>query len=218
MLDGIILNDTSTPERFTGTIELSDIDRIEVLKGPQSTLWGSDAIGGGSTSYRSNPNLGLAAASAVGLAASAPSNIEDQLTPGTRWVTSGLTSTIRVPTASRKLTKTTALLKMMPTMDRLYRQLLEATCQVIRDSSLAIVKRIQIQKFDSFGIATGVRMATNSKSKKHNADQTHCSGLKWKIHQQLSLEPRKPSEIISQMALPVLAQKATAKCSNIKAP
>lgn len=48
MLDGIIINETSTPGGGFdfGSIEMSDIDRIEVLKGPQSTLWGTDAIGG----------------------------------------------------------------------------------------------------------------------------------------------------------------------------
>lgn len=48
LLDGIVINDNSTPGggfNF-GNIELNDIDRIEVLKGPQSTLWGTDAIGG----------------------------------------------------------------------------------------------------------------------------------------------------------------------------
>jgi vitamin B12 transporter len=48
LLDGIVINENSTPGGGFdfGTIELGDIERIEVLKGSQSTLWGSDAIGG----------------------------------------------------------------------------------------------------------------------------------------------------------------------------
>ncbi|KAK0351220.1 hypothetical protein LTR94_025839, partial [Friedmanniomyces endolithicus] len=48
LLDGTPVNDASEVNGafdFSG-FELGDIDRIEVLSGPQSSLWGSDAIGG----------------------------------------------------------------------------------------------------------------------------------------------------------------------------
>lgn len=48
LLDGVPLNDPSQPAGgydFAG-LELADIGRIEVLNGPQGSLWGSDAIGG----------------------------------------------------------------------------------------------------------------------------------------------------------------------------
>lgn len=48
LVDGVPVNDPadiSGGADFTG-FELSDIERIEVLSGPQSSLWGSDAIGG----------------------------------------------------------------------------------------------------------------------------------------------------------------------------
>jgi vitamin B12 transporter len=48
LVDGVPVNDPadiSGAADFTG-FELSDIERIEVLSGPQSSLWGSDAIGG----------------------------------------------------------------------------------------------------------------------------------------------------------------------------
>jgi vitamin B12 transporter len=48
LIDGVPVNDPadiSGGADFTG-FELSDIERIEVLSGPQSSLWGSDAIGG----------------------------------------------------------------------------------------------------------------------------------------------------------------------------
>lgn len=48
LIDGVPVNDASTSG---GTydfarLDTENIERIEVLKGPQSTLWGSDAIGG----------------------------------------------------------------------------------------------------------------------------------------------------------------------------
>lgn len=48
LLDGVPVNDPSTPGggfNFA-RLDTENIERIEVLKGPQSTLWGTDAIGG----------------------------------------------------------------------------------------------------------------------------------------------------------------------------
>lgn len=48
LLDGVALNDPSQPAGGYdfASLELADIRRIEVLNGPQGSLWGSDAIGG----------------------------------------------------------------------------------------------------------------------------------------------------------------------------
>lgn len=48
LIDGIIANDPLSPSRSFdfGQIPVSDIERIEVVKGPQSVLYGSDAMGG----------------------------------------------------------------------------------------------------------------------------------------------------------------------------
>ncbi|MDP6446196.1 MAG: TonB-dependent receptor [Pirellulaceae bacterium] len=48
MLDGIPLNDPSHPTRAFdfGRLSVDNVERIEVLRGPQSMVYGSDAIGG----------------------------------------------------------------------------------------------------------------------------------------------------------------------------
>jgi vitamin B12 transporter len=48
LIDGVPANDTTSPGggfNF-GALDALDVQRVEVLKGPQSTLWGTDAIGG----------------------------------------------------------------------------------------------------------------------------------------------------------------------------
>lgn len=48
MIDGVVVNDPSTPGRSFdfSTLDTLNVERIEVLKGPQSTLYGSNAMAG----------------------------------------------------------------------------------------------------------------------------------------------------------------------------
>lgn len=61
LIDGVPVNDPSTPGGGFdfARLDTADIARIEVLKGPQSTLWGTDAIGGVVSIRTKAPEPGL---------------------------------------------------------------------------------------------------------------------------------------------------------------
>jgi vitamin B12 transporter len=61
LIDGAPVNDVASPGGAFdfGSLELFGIEQIEVLRGPQSTLWGGDAIGGVVSIVTASPTQGL---------------------------------------------------------------------------------------------------------------------------------------------------------------
>ncbi len=61
LIDGVTVNDASSPGggyNFA-RLDTENIERIEILSGPQSTLWGTDAIGGVVSITTKRPESGL---------------------------------------------------------------------------------------------------------------------------------------------------------------
>lgn len=61
LIDGVVVNDPTSPGggfNFA-RLDTENIERIEILKGPQSTLWGTDAIGGVVSITTKRPEEGL---------------------------------------------------------------------------------------------------------------------------------------------------------------
>lgn len=61
LIDGVTVNDPSSPGGGLdfARLDTDSIEKIEILKGPQSTLWGSDAIGGVVSIITKRPEAGF---------------------------------------------------------------------------------------------------------------------------------------------------------------
>ena len=60
LIDGIRVNNStfrSGPNQYWATVDPLSLDRIEVLRGPASTQWGSDAVGGAVQAITKGPSL-----------------------------------------------------------------------------------------------------------------------------------------------------------------
>lgn len=60
LIDGVRLNNStfrSGPNQYWATVDPLSLDRIEVLRGPASTQWGSDAVGGTVQAITKGPDL-----------------------------------------------------------------------------------------------------------------------------------------------------------------
>lgn len=60
LVDGVRLNNStfrSGPNQYWATVDPLSLDRIEVLRGPASTQWGSDAVGGTVQAITKGPSL-----------------------------------------------------------------------------------------------------------------------------------------------------------------
>jgi vitamin B12 transporter len=67
LLDGQRLNDPATGLFDFAALRTAELDRIEVVRGPQSALWGSEALGGVIHLISHSPEPGWKAAGAAGL-------------------------------------------------------------------------------------------------------------------------------------------------------
>ncbi|WP_419826357.1 TonB-dependent receptor [Sphingomonas sp.] len=107
LIDGVKINDPSTPGAgfdFSSLL-IGNIDRIEVLRGPASVLWGSQAIGGVVNLITRQPTDRLAVNVARrGRALRDGPGIRQRLGPGRSAVGERRAAAIIAPTASRRST------------------------------------------------------------------------------------------------------------------
>ncbi len=89
LVDGVRLNNSvfrDGPNQYWATVDVHGLERLEVLQGPASSLYGSDAVGGTVNASTGDPFL--ARSRALVRAASAESSLTSRLElalPGERW-------------------------------------------------------------------------------------------------------------------------------------